>query len=180
MAVLLTARVVVGVSCAGLYCPWCYMSRSRELQALREECRALVRRRALVSAGAAVIPIPFFDVVVDAGVLLSLVPEISRRFGLAAEDIEKMPDEQRTRTWQQIRKRGSQLIGIVVTRAVVRRTFMTFAGRSVSRLLVRFVPLGGQIVAAGLGYFVLRKMAYQHIDDCYEVAVATGVSPRMQ
>lgn len=150
------------------------MSRSLELQQLREECRALVRRRALMSAGAAVVPVPFFDVVVDAGVLLQLIPEISRRFGLAPEDIESMPEDRRSRAWQQIRERGSQLLGIVVTRAVVRNTFLSFAGRSVSRVLVRFVPLGGQIVAAGLGYFVMRKMAYRHIDDCYEVALAAA------
>ena len=148
------------------------MSRAAELQQLRDECRALVRRRALVSAGAAVVPVPFFDVVVDAGVLLQLIPEISRRFGLAPEEIEGMPEDRRARAWQQIRARGSQLLGIVVTRAVVRRTFLSFAGRSVSRVLVRFVPLGGQVVAAGLGYFVMRKMAYRHIDDCYEVALA--------
>ena len=57
------------------------MSRAAELQQLRDECRALVRRRALVSAGAAVVPVPFFDVVVDAGVLpdaVVVVPELPR------------------------------------------------------------------------------------------------------
>jgi hypothetical protein len=39
--------------------------------------------------------------------------------------------------------------------------------------VAKFVPFGGQIVAAGLGYFVLRRIVYQHIDDCYAVAKAT-------
>jgi uncharacterized protein (DUF697 family) len=148
------------------------MVRRTELQQQREACRALVRRRALFSAGAAVVPVPFFDMVVDAGILVQLIPEITRRFGLEPERIEALPEDRRARAWKIIRERGSQLLGIVVTREVVRRTFLDFAGRSVSRLLVRFVPLGGQLVSAGVGYFVMRKIAYRHVDDCYALALA--------
>lgn len=141
-----------------------------ELDRLREECRSLVRKRALVSAGAAVVPVPLLDVVVDAGILLELIPEISHRFGLASEDIDAMDPQRREKTWRQIRARGSQLLGIVVTRQLVRRSFQGMAGRLITRQISKFVPLGGQIVAAGLGYFVMRKIAYKHIDDCYSVA----------
>lgn len=150
------------------------MVAQAELETLKQECRALVRKRALVSAGAAVVPVPFFDVVVDAGILMQLIPEISRRFGLEPEVIEQMDPERREKVWKQIRTRGSQLLGIVITRQIVRKSFLDFAGRIVSRQIAKFVPLGGQIVAAGLGYFVLRRMAYKHIDDCYAVALATG------
>lgn len=144
--------------------------RSEELEAIREECRALVRKRALVSAGVAVVPVPFLDVVVDARILMELLPEISYRFGLEPERIEGMDSEHKRRAWRVIRARGSRLIGIVVTRQLVRRAFMGFTGRLVARQIAKFIPLGGQIVAAGLGYFVMRKMAYRHIDDCYAVA----------
>lgn len=150
------------------------MVAQAELETLKQECRALVRKRALVSAGAAVVPVPFFDVVVDAGILMQLIPEISRRFGLEPEVIEQMDPERREKVWKQIRTRGSQLLGIVITRQIVRKSFLDFAGRIVSRQIAKFVPLGGQIVAAGLGYFVLRRMAYKHIDDCYAVALAAG------
>lgn len=148
------------------------MVAQAELEALKQECRALVRKRALVSAGAAVVPVPFFDVVVDAGILMQLIPEISRRFGLEPERIEQMDPARREKVWKQIRSRGSQLLGIVITRQIVRKSFLDFAGRIVSRQIAKFVPLGGQLVAAGLGYFVLRRMAYKHIDDCYAVALA--------
>ena len=55
------------------------MAELQELETLRQECRALVRKRALVSAGAAMVPVPFMDVMVDAGILMQLIPEISRR-----------------------------------------------------------------------------------------------------
>ena len=58
-----------------------------------------MRKRALVSAGVAVVPVPFLDVVVDAGILTALIPEISRRFGLAPEQIEAFDPETRTLAW---------------------------------------------------------------------------------
>lgn len=148
------------------------MTRTVELEAIKRECRALVRKRALVSAGVAVLPVPFLDVMVDAGILMQLIPEISQRFGLEVERIEGMEPGQREKVWRVVRVRGSQLIGIVLTRAIVRKTFLDFAGRIVARQVAKFIPLGGQLVAAGLGYFVMRRMAYKHIDDCYAVALA--------
>ncbi|MGC4094337.1 MAG: DUF697 domain-containing protein [Polyangiaceae bacterium] len=150
------------------------MSDLKQLEAIRQECRKLVRKRALVSAGAAVVPVPFMDVMVDASILMQLIPEISRRFGLEPEHIAAMTPEQREKVWHQVRVRGSQLIGIVLTRAIVRKSFMDFAGRLAARQISKFIPLGGQIVAAGLGYFVMRRMAYKHIDDCFAVVVATS------
>lgn len=148
------------------------MATNAELDEIREECEALVRKRALVSAGAAVIPVPFLDMVVDARILMQLLPEINQRFGLTPERIEGLAPANRRRAWQVIRSRGSRLIGIVLTRQVIRKSFMNFAGRFVAMQIAKFVPLGGQLVAAGLGYFVMRKMAYNHIDDCYAVARA--------
>lgn len=146
------------------------MAAATELDRLREECRALARKRALVSAGAAVVPVPFMDIVVDAGILMELIPEISHRFGLASEDIDAMDPAQREKTWRVIRRRGAQLVGIVLTRQLVRKSFQGMAGRLITRQISKFIPLGGQIVAAGLGYFVMRKIVYKHIDDCYGVA----------
>lgn len=149
------------------------MLTAAELDLLREECRELVRKRALVSAGVAVVPIPFLDIVVDAGILMKLIPEISHRFGLATEDIDAMDPARKAKIWHQIRHRGAQLIGIVVTRQIVRKSFDGLIGRLVTRQISKFIPLGGQIVAAWLGYFVMRKIAYKHIDDCYAVALAS-------
>lgn len=147
--------------------------RNAEIDRIRAECEALVRRRALVSAGVAVVPVPFLDVVVDASILTALIPEISRRFGLAPEQIETFDPETRQLAWGEIARRGSQFLGLVVTRTLVRQSIQGMATKIISRQVAKFVPLGGQMVAAGLGYFVMRKIAYGHIDDCYEVAKVT-------
>ncbi|RZU47740.1 hypothetical protein EV700_0707 [Fluviicoccus keumensis] len=148
-------------------------SRHPELDRIRADCEALVRRRALVSAGAAVVPVPFLDVVVDASILTALIPEISRRFGLAPEQIAAFDPETREVAWGEIARRGSQFLGLVVTRTLVRQSIQGMATKIISRQVAKFVPLGGQMVAAGLGYFVMRKIAYNHIDDCYAVAKVT-------
>lgn len=57
------------------------------LEQIREECLALTKNRAYWSAGAAIVPIPFFDVVVDLGMLTQIIPYINTRFGLAPEHI---------------------------------------------------------------------------------------------
>jgi hypothetical protein len=49
--------------------------RNPELDRIRSDCEALVRKRALVSAGVAVVPVPLLDVVVDASILTVLVPK---------------------------------------------------------------------------------------------------------
>lgn len=42
-----------------------YIDPSLNLEQIRDECQELIQKRAYVSAGAAIVPIPFFDVVVD-------------------------------------------------------------------------------------------------------------------
>ena len=149
------------------------MSRQKELETIKEQCRTLARKRALVSAGVAVVPVPFLDVMVDASMLTVLIPEISRRFGLAPEQIAAFDAETKKVVWSEVAKRGSQFIGLVVTRTLVRQSVQNMATKVISKQVAKFIPFGGQMVAAGLGYFVLRRIVYQHIDDCYEVAKAS-------
>lgn len=149
------------------------MSRQKELETIKEQCRTLARKRALVSAGVAVVPVPFLDVMVDASMLTVLIPEISRRFGLAPEQIEAFDAATQKVVWSEVAKRGSQFIGLVVTRTLVRQSVQSMATKVISKQVAKFIPFGGQMVAAGLGYFVLRRIVYQHIDDCYEVAKAS-------
>ena len=143
-----------------------------DLIAIRDDCRRLVKKASWASAGAAAVPIPLLDIVVDVGILMKLLPEINERFGLQPEHIDAMPEETRLAVWKRRAERGSELIGMVVTRELVKRSLQSMGTRLVTRQVTRFIPFGGQIVAATLGYWVMRKLAWQHIDDCVEVALA--------
>lgn len=147
-----------------------------ELKAIRAECQRRVKKTAWASAGAAAVPVPLLDVVVDVGLLMKLIPEINQAFGLQPEQIEAMSDETRLQVWKRRAERGSELIGIVVTRELIKRSVQGLGTRLVARQVTKFIPLGGQIVAATIGYWVMRRMAMTHVDDCFEVAcTARGI-----
>ncbi len=140
------------------------------LELVREDCRDMVKKRAYVSAGAAVVPVPFLDVVIDAGILSQLLPEINARFGLAAERMPSFDLHTREVHWTAMRERGVEFVGLVATRGVVRKSIQGLGGKLLTKQVAKFIPLGGQMVAAGMGYFVMRKVAFDHIDDCYRIA----------
>ncbi len=52
---------------------------SLNLEQVRQECRRLVKKRSFISAGVATVPVPFFDVVVDAGATCVAQPGGSMR-----------------------------------------------------------------------------------------------------
>ena len=143
---------------------------SLNLEQIRQDCRQLVKKRSFISAGVATVPVPFFDVVVDAGILTQLLPYINQQFGLAPERIAAFDLNTREIHWSEMRARGTEFVGLVATRGVVRRSIQGLGAKIVSKQVVKFIPLGGQLVAASMGYFVMRKVAFDHIDECYRLA----------
>ncbi len=140
------------------------------LNQVREECLELVKKRAYVSAGAAVIPIPFFDVLIDLGMLAQLIPDINIRFGLAREHTSVYDPVSKTIHWNELRKRGFELSGLVFARTAVKKSFNGLLGRILTAQVTKFIPLGGQVVSATLGYLIMRKIAEAHVQECFEMA----------
>lgn len=52
----------------------------------------------------------------------------------------------------------------------LKKTFNGFFGKIVTKQVTKFVPLGGQLVAASLGYFMMKKIAQTHLNDSYNLA----------
>ncbi|ENW29025.1 MULTISPECIES: hypothetical protein [Acinetobacter] len=143
---------------------------SLDLEQIRDECLELTKKRAYYSAGAAVIPVPFMDVVIDVGILSQLIPEINARFGLSPEQISVYDPKTRQIHWQELRKRGVEFSGLVVARTAVKKSLNNVAAKVMIKQVTKFIPLGGQLVAASLGYFVMKKIADAHVQDCYRTA----------
>ncbi len=141
-----------------------------DLEQVRRECLELAKKRARLSAGAAVIPVPFLDVIVDAGVLSQLLPEISEKFGLSQARLPAYDPQTRQLQWKAIFDRLTEFGGFVLTRGVMRKSVQGLGGRIVATQVAKFIPLGGQMVAAGLSYFVMKKIAEDHINDCYNMS----------
>lgn len=143
---------------------------SLNLEQVRTDCLELVKKRAYVSAGAAIIPVPFLDVVIDVGILSQLIPEINARFGLSAEQVSVYDPQTKQIHWQELRKRGTEFSGLVVARTAVKKSLNNVAAKVITKQVTKFIPLGGQLVAASLGYFVMKKVAEAHVEESYKIA----------
>lgn len=143
---------------------------SLNLEQIREECLELIKKRAYVSAGAAVIPVPFLDVLIDVGILSQLLPEINARFGLAPEQVSVFDPKTKQVQWDELRKRGVQFSGLVVARTAVKKSINNVAAKYITKQVTKFIPLGGQLIAASLGYYVMKKVAEAHVEDSYKLA----------
>lgn len=141
-----------------------------ELDKIRLDCKELISARAKISAGVAIVPIPFLDVAVDVGLLSKLLPEIAYRFGLTdAEDPSNIGVNEKERTANLI-ARATAVAGLIATRGTVNKMVQGFGGRILGKQVAKYVPFGGQIVAGTLGYVIFRKIATDHMEQCYEVA----------
>ncbi len=142
----------------------------RDIVRLASECRRLVTRRALISAGASVIPLPGVDVAVDITVLLKMIEQINQRFGLTPEQIEQLAPHRRLFAYKAVMAVGSALVGRIVTREVVIKVLKTVGVRLSAKQAAKYVPFAGQAVAASLSFTALKALGDRHVDDCVRVA----------
>lgn len=136
-----------------------------DLDKIYKECQDMAKSYAKISAGVAIIPLPFLDVAIDVVMLSQLFPKINARFGL------KDPDSFDEATRQKnILERITAIAGLVATRSVVNQTVKGFGTRLIGKQIAKYVPLGGQIFAGTLGYIIFKKVANEHIAMCYDIA----------
>jgi uncharacterized protein (DUF697 family) len=134
------------------------------------QCRRLVNKRALVAAGVAVVPIPGIDWITDVAVLLKLLPEINRAFGLTPEQIERLAPDRRVVVYKAISAGGGMLVGRLVTRDLIIRLLKLVGVRLTTQQAAKYVPIAGQAVSAVLTFSSLKFVCEQHIQQCVAVA----------
>ncbi len=140
------------------------------MDATVERCRKLVRQRALLAAGVAVVPVPGLDWATDVGILIKLLPRINAEFGLTPAQIERLAPDRRLVVYKVISAGGGMLVGKVITRDLVLRLLKLVGIRLTSQQAAKFVPIAGQAVSAALTYSALRYVCELHIRQCAEVA----------
>ncbi len=145
-------------------------STLRDVARIASDCRKLVTRRALISAGASVVPLPGVDVAVDITVLLKMIEQINQRFGLTPQQIEQLAPHRRLFAYKAAMGVGSALIGRIVTREVVIKVLKTVGVRLSVKQAAKYVPFAGQAVAASLSFAALKTLGDRHVQDCVRVA----------
>jgi uncharacterized protein (DUF697 family) len=141
-----------------------------QIEAVARQCRRLVTRRALVGAGVAMVPIPGIDWITDVGILVKLIPEINRAFGLTPEQVERLAPDRRLVVYKAISAGGSVLVGRLVTREVVMHMLKLVGVRLTTQQAAKYVPIAGQAVSAALTFTALKYVCEQHIRQCMAVS----------
>ena len=142
----------------------------REIDAVVRHCRKMASRRAMVAAGVAVVPIPGIDWLTDIAVLMKLIPDINRAFGLTPAQIERLAPDRRVAVFKAVSAGGSMLVGKMVTRDLVMKVLRLVGVRLTTQQAAKFVPLAGQAVSAALTYSSLRYVCEQHIQQCVSIS----------
>jgi uncharacterized protein (DUF697 family) len=139
-------------------------------EAIARRCRRRVTQRALMAAGVSMVPVPGLDWLTDIGVLIKLLPEINRAFGLTPEQIEAMAPDRKLVVYKAISSGGGLLVGRLVTRELVIQVLKLVGVRLTTQQAAKYVPIAGQAVSAMLTFGALKYICEQHIRQCQAVA----------
>ena len=141
-----------------------------QIEAVARQCRRIVNRRALMAAGVAIVPIPGLDWITDIGVLLKVIPEINRAFGLTPEQVERLAPDRQLVVYKAISAGGSMLVGKLVTRDLILHALKIVGVRLSTQQAAKFVPVAGQALSAALTFSALKFVCEQHIRQCIAVS----------
>ncbi len=141
-----------------------------EIDATRERCRRMVRRRAAISAGVSAVPIPGVDVVSDLSMFKKLVDDVNEAFGLSPAQIDKMQPNHKLIAYKVAVGVGGVMVGKLVTRELLTQLFKRVGLKMMTKSVARFVPIAGQMAAAAIGFTMFRKLGYEHVEACARVA----------
>lgn len=140
------------------------------VSAVRERCRALVRKRATMAAGFSAIPLPGLDVVSDLSLFTGLVNEVNAAFGLSEAQLGRLQPKYRLMVYEAAIGVGGMMVGRLVTRELLMTLFKKAGVRIASKTAAKLVPVAGSVVSAAIGFAVFRKLGYQHVEACARVA----------
>jgi len=129
-------------------------------------CRTMVRRRALASAGAALVPIPALDIATDIGMVVQLITRINEEFGLTPRQIEQLQPQTKARLYQAMMGFGGAMVGKVVTADLVWRVLRAIGTGVTLKQTSRYVPIAGQALSAAISYGAMTYVGERHIRDC--------------
>lgn len=152
-----------------------------ELENIKKECLRMSNRRALLSAAASVVPIPFTDIATDVVLLRSIIPRITERFGLSKEQVDGYDPQLAIFIYDAAKKLGSNVIGKYLTKELIVQILRKMGIRRLTtNQVARYVPIIGQAVSAALSYGTMKLIIRSHINECHRVARTVMQQTRLE
>lgn len=142
---------------------------SDNIAEVRERCRRLVRRRAVLAAGVSAVPIPGIDIVSDLKLFTQLLEEVNTAFGLTPAQIERLQPKYRMIAYEAAVSVGGMVVGKLITRDLVFKLLAKSGKKLVAKQASKIVPLAGQVASAAIGFLAFRQIGYQHVEACVTV-----------
>jgi uncharacterized protein (DUF697 family) len=151
-----------------------------ELDEIKEECMKLVNKQATVSGLITVVPILGVDVLADVRLLRDLMEKISEKFGLTADQVERLDEVTKQIVFtvvkqsgkhfikQQIQKAGKRA-GKVAVKKLMSAVMRKQAKKETAKTFGKFIPVVGQLAAAGIGFAAMKSAGRNHVNDCYKI-----------
>jgi uncharacterized protein (DUF697 family) len=141
-----------------------------DVESIRASCKTMVKKRALASSGAVLVPVPGVDIAADVAMLLELLPSINRKFGLTPEQIDELDPQLKSLLYGIIKRAGTNLVGQLITKQLIMAVLKKVGVRMTAKQVLKYIPFVGQAAAAALSGSAMMFVGYAHIDECYEVA----------
>ena len=148
---------------------WADARASNPTEALRQECRAMARRRAALAAATSLIPIPGIDLATDLALMTRLINRINEYFGLSEEQIGRLSSQRQALVYRLLAGAGGTLAARLTTPVLIGRIVRIVGLRLTTMQAARLVPIAGQVVAAGIGYWSVNTVAMRHIAHCERI-----------
>jgi uncharacterized protein (DUF697 family) len=141
----------------------------RELEEAAARCKKLVTKRAAMASASSLIPLPGLDIAADIGLLMELIPQINKEFGLTPEQIGTLNPQKQLMVYKAIVALGGAMVGKLVTKEIIVHALKAVGVRLTVKQAAKYVPLAGQALAATLGFAAMKYIGHQHIKDCSKV-----------
>ncbi|MCX5814156.1 MAG: hypothetical protein NT178_16675 [Proteobacteria bacterium] len=126
-------------------------------------------KRALLSAAASAIPVPFTDIAIDVVLLKQIIPTISDKFGLSKEQINEYNPQLAIFIYDASKRLGANMIGKYVTKELVIQILKKIGVRLTAKQAAKYIPILGQVISAGIGFVGMKMIIRSHINECYSV-----------
>lgn len=158
---------------------WTAAAEDLPVHSLRQKCRAMARRRALLAAATSLIPVPGIDLATDLALMTRVITRINEHFGLSEAQLGRLSSQRQALVYRLLANAGGTLAARLTTPLLLGRIVRLVGIRLTAMEAARLVPVAGQIVAAGIGYWSVNTVAMRHIAHCERIVAELEKPGRM-
>lgn len=141
-----------------------------EIKEAKKASRYVILKYTTGSCLASAVPVPGTDIIADFFCMMNMLEDISKIFGLSAEQIEKLEPKKKIILGDIIAKMGNVMVGQVITQKALIALFKSMGKKVSAKAATRYIPLLGQAAAIVIAASIMWTIGEKHIKDCVKVA----------